>query len=131
MKFFQMKLLLLYSVSLHFITLEIIECLKGTTTIHFHVEHTYMFPTYILGKGLCYFIFIIIILLNVQSSPYSIIMVVSFINFQTFSYIYSKMHFCPYISNICFKTQMFLNSIIVGVRSFFPKLNFDPMISSQ
>ena len=55
MKIFQKKLLLLYTVSLHFTTLEIIECLKGTTTIHFHVEHIYifiyMFPTYILGKG--------------------------------------------------------------------------------
>ena len=110
MKIFQKKLLLLYSVSLHFTTLEIIECLKGTTTTNTLSCWTYicMFPTYILGKGLCYFIFIIIILLNVQSSPYSIIMVVSFKNLLTFSYIYSKMHFCPYISNICFKTQMFV-----------------------
>ena len=37
--------------------------------------------------------------------PIIIITVVSFRNFQTFSYIYSKMHFCPYISNICLKTQ--------------------------
>ena len=115
MKIFQKKLLLLYTVSLHFTTLEIIECLKGTTTIHFHVEHIYVYICFLLiylGKGNV--ILFLLLLLNVQSSPYSIIMVVSFINFQTFSYIYSKMHFCPYIYQIyvlkpkcCFNSNQF------------------------
>ena len=62
-----------------------------------------------LGKG---YVILFLLLLNVQSSPYSIIMVVSFINFQTFSYIYSKMHFCPYIYQIyVLKPKCCFNSI--------------------
>ena len=110
MKIFQKKLLLLYTVSLHFTTLEIIECLKGTTTTNTLSCWTYIcFLLIYLGKG---YVILFLLLLNVQSSPYSIIMVVSFINFQTFSYIYSKMHFCPYIYQIyVLKPKCCFNSI--------------------
>ena len=108
MKIFQTKLLLLHTVSLHF----------TDTRNHWMFERNKNYSlscwTYIcflliyLGKGyvILFLLLLLLLLLNVQSSPYSIIMVVSFINLLTFSYIYSKMHFCPYISNICFKTQM-------------------------
>ena len=115
MKIFQTKLLLLHTVSLHFTDTRnhwMFERNNNYSLSCWTYIYICMFPTYILGKGLCYFIFIIIILLNVQSSPYSIIMVVSFINFQTFSYIYSKMHFCPYIYQIyVLKPKCCFNSI--------------------
>jgi len=112
MKIFQTKLLLLHTtVSLHF----------TDTRNHWMFERNNNYSlscwTYIcflliyLGKG---YVILFLLLLNVQSSPYSIIMVVSFINFQTFSYIYSKMHFCPYIYQIyvlkpkyCFNSNKF------------------------
>merc|ERR1712165_384002 len=69
MNIFQKKLLLLYSVSLHFTTLEIIECLKGkTTTIHFHVEHIYVSYLYTWERVmLFYFYYYYIIKCTVKS----------------------------------------------------------------
>ena len=88
------------TLSLHFFVtpLEIIQCFvwKDQENRN-HFQNWTCFLLIYLGKG---YVILFLLLLNVQSSPYSIIMVVSFINFQTFSYIYSKMHFCPYIYQI-------------------------------